>query len=294
MKKATDICLECKEKLTLSKTTDLLTCKNKKCKKEYTRANYTNLVSQKNKDESAARELERLLDDEQFIFDTPSRTFIIGDLVNHYSGQELKILDSHQNKFYLLEKDSNKRWVRWHEIFLSSTVTCPILFNKRSESIDKRIQFSNRRIEGLLHYFFNGKINMNPPYQRGFVWEEEHKTKLIEAIFRGTDIGKVVIIRLPYKQDSYLYEILDGKQRLSTIVQFVEDRFQYQGYYFSQLQERDKSEFLSKIVSVGETDEGFTEDDKVRYFLSVNDTGVPQDPKLLESLRERLKSTATD
>jgi uncharacterized protein with ParB-like and HNH nuclease domain len=45
---------------------------------------------------------------------------------------------------------------------------------------------------------------MNPEYQRGFVWKEEHKLKLIDSIFNGIEIGKMVFVRLPWKENSYL------------------------------------------------------------------------------------------
>lgn len=283
-------CLLCDTKLTKNRSTNVLICKNKSCNTTYTEEQYKIIADQKRKDHLLQRELEKLIEDEKYINSDIHKTFDIDDLVNTSYSQNLKILDSYESKFYLLQSESGDlSWQRWHNLYKSDLAKCPVVFNKRSENIYKRVQFSNRILDGVLHYYYSSRLNMSPDYQRGFVWKDEHKVKLIESIFYGNDIGKMVFIRLPYQEHSYLYEILDGKQRLSTIIEFVEDRFKYKGYYYSQLQDRDKQEFLNAIIAVGETDEGFTENDKIRYFLAVNDTGVPQDQSLIAKLKKELK-----
>ena len=48
-------------------------------------------------------------------------------------------------------------------------------------------------------------------------------------------------------------EIIDGKQRLSTLVEFYENRFQYEGKYFTDLGFEDRHQFTSFNIVFGET-----------------------------------------
>jgi len=61
----------------------------------------------------------------------------------------------------------------------------------------------------------------------------EDEQKLIESVFNRVDIGKFVFIHLGYHSD-IMYEILDGKQRLTALYRFYTDQFTYNGYYYSE------------------------------------------------------------
>jgi len=69
--------------------------------------------------------------------------------------------------------------------------------------------------------------DVNPPYQRGFVWPVEYRINLLEAIVAGSPINAMHIVRkgavgtTAYKENW----VLDGKQRLSTIVSFAKNQF---------------------------------------------------------------------
>lgn len=72
-------------------------------------------------------------------------------------------------------------------------------------------------------------IVKDPPYQRnGDVWSLEKKQLLIDSIINRYDIPKLYFHR--YERDEArktgkLYAVIDGRQRLETIVKFIEDEF---------------------------------------------------------------------
>lgn len=74
-------------------------------------------------------------------------------------------------------------------------------------------------------------INVEPWYQRrGDVWTREKKQLLIDSILNEFDIPKLYFHDLskvnPEPDDSqYDYAIIDGRQRLETIWEFMDDRF---------------------------------------------------------------------
>ena len=159
-----------------------------------------------------------------------------------------------------------------------------------SRNQDVRIYFNNFNISSLLSMYYHFGINMSPDYQRGYVWEQSDKELLINSIFNNIDIGKFALIHLDDKkwlETGKGYEILDGKQRLSTLIEFYENRFPYKGVYYNDLSVRDKATFKNHNVAIGEVKDA---DKKaiLKYFLMLNRTGKSMDKSQLDKVETML------
>lgn len=64
------------------------------------------------------------------------------------------------------------------------------------------------------------KINIRPDYQRSFVWGKSNKGSYVDTIVRD-EYSPEVIFAVPHDEPSYEREVLDGQQRLTTILQFM-------------------------------------------------------------------------
>jgi Protein of unknown function DUF262 len=64
-----------------------------------------------------------------------------------------------------------------------------------------------------------GEINIAPEYQRHFVWDKERESELIESIFLGIPVPSLYMAA---NKDG-TWEVVDGVQRLSTLVHFCGD-----------------------------------------------------------------------
>jgi hypothetical protein len=165
-------------------------------------------------------------------------------------------------------------------------------FKNNDFDIHHKFSFQNRQISGLLLMHYRWGINFNPVYQRPLIWSMEDKCKLIESMFNNADIGKFALIKLPYQEGrNYGYDCLDGKQRLCTLMEFFEDRFTYEGYYFSEMSRGDKRHLDDYPILYAEAS-GLTRKEIYAYFLLLNVAGVPQSEehlKLVKSLFDREK-----
>lgn len=74
----------------------------------------------------------------------------------------------------------------------------------------------------------NGKINFDHIIQRSYCWERARKSALIESMILGFPIPNVFAKRIDDgtgKRGGNIYYIMDGKQRLSTVKEFLNDEF---------------------------------------------------------------------
>jgi len=67
-----------------------------------------------------------------------------------------------------------------------------------------------------------GKYNFNPPYQRRSLWTDEKKSFLIDSILKNYPIPPIFLHqKIDDKTGKTKYDIIDGKQRLTAIVEFI-------------------------------------------------------------------------
>lgn len=87
------------------------------------------------------------------------------------------------------------------------------------------IVWSAKQVSGMVK---NGKIDFTHIVQRSFVWERARKSSLIESMILGYPIPHIYAKRLEDgtgKRGGNTYFIMDGKQRLSTVKEFLNDEF---------------------------------------------------------------------
>lgn len=81
---------------------------------------------------------------------------------------------------------------------------------------------SEMKVDQLVNYLNEAKINLSPAFQRGHVWKPATRRKLVRNIVQGRPIPAIFL----YKEASgskYSYNILDGKQRLESLILFIGD-----------------------------------------------------------------------
>lgn len=144
-------------------------------------------------------------------------------------------------------------------------------------------------IEGLLQGAIRRGFHTDKTYQREYVWTDKDRSRLLDSAFRGLSIGSFIFISNRKKND-FAYEVLDGQQRLTTLIDFFFGKFTYRGKYWHQLSAKDRNQFNNVRVSWIEM-EGSTLSQRMKaeIFLIVNDSGVPQTAEHLQKVLEFLK-----
>lgn len=157
-------------------------------------------------------------------------------------------------------------------------------YNRKSTSIT---------ISNFFEQYQLGKYRLDPPYQRDFnVWNGEQKSFLIDTILKNFPIPPI-FLEQKINSDTGVttYDVIDGKQRLSTIVDFINNKVsipmsygsdiygnvELNGLFFNQIKEKAKiDDDIKAIVS-----------DFWAYSLSVEYIENP-DVKIVDNIFDRL------
>lgn len=69
----------------------------------------------------------------------------------------------------------------------------------------------------------SGRLNLSPDYQRNNIWKIDKQTAFIESLFMGIIIPPIYVVEIPGSNmlEESSYEVVDGKQRLTTIKNFL-------------------------------------------------------------------------
>ncbi|MFC1591243.1 DUF262 domain-containing protein [Thermodesulfobacteriota bacterium] len=79
-------------------------------------------------------------------------------------------------------------------------------------------------ISWFLDCYRNGQLDLNPSYQRRSVWTLKDKRSFIDTIFRGYPCPAIFLHKDINDEGKQLYHVVDGKQRLETVIGFVNNK----------------------------------------------------------------------
>lgn len=98
-----------------------------------------------------------------------------------------------------------------------------------------------------------GGIDLDPPYQRRSVWNQSFRDYFVDTILLNLPVPAVFLFEEIGETGSLSYAVVDGKQRLSTVFDFIDDGFpvsedskveRLRGSYFSEFSPEDKKELI--------------------------------------------------
>ncbi len=227
----------------------------------------------------------------------PTRFFEVGQEIVYGGHRNCHVVDIIDNGMgYVLHYDYiDDRQQRPHKVGYTSTTWLNVFpmspFHREfSQEDDLRIVFLNADISSLLSYVYTFGVDFDPPYQRELVWTHEKKIALLDSIFSNVDIGKFTLNSLGFSEERIfkLYQIIDGKQRLTTLCEFYEGRLAYRGKFYHEMTFADRMHFDNFPVVRAEL-RNATEQQVLKLFVRLNTTGTPMDQKHLERVKAMIE-----
>ncbi len=78
-------------------------------------------------------------------------------------------------------------------------------------------EYLDKSVEDLGYNYRCGKLILQPDFQRQYVWDDKAATLFIDSLIRGIPIPNIFCC----KTKDGKYEVIDGQQRLTTVLSFV-------------------------------------------------------------------------
>ena len=104
-----------------------------------------------------------------------------------------------------------------------------------------------------------GRLELRPDFQRLAVWSSPARIMLMDTILRGIPMPKIFLAST-IRDDSTYRVVIDGQQRISAILDFLQDRYSMdkpyagdnEGKKFSELDRETQNQFLSYQIDFNE------------------------------------------
>ena len=130
--------------------------------------------------------------------------------------------------------------------------------------------------------------------QRDFCWTLEQKQEYILSRLKRIAVTKISIVLDDDDPKNVVMQVIDGKQRLSTLIDFYKGGFSisYQGgeYFFNDLDSVLKSHITSYDLTYDvayDYDNGkITDQQKIDWFMIINYTGTPQEKSHFDKINK--------
>ncbi|MBD1849373.1 DUF262 domain-containing protein [Leptolyngbya sp. FACHB-711] len=132
-------------------------------------------------------------------------------------------------------------------------------------------------ISTLRDKYDRGQINVQPHYQREYVWDQkpELPSRLIESLLLQIPIPPLYFVRL----ETGKIEVVDGQQRLTTLIRFVTNQFKLKklqklsslnGKLFQDLSEQEQEKIVDAPIRSIVIDAGTNQDLRYEIFERLN------------------------
>lgn len=138
-------------------------------------------------------------------------------------------------------------------------------------------------VNDFLEWYERKQLVLSPKFQRRSVWKDVAKSFLMDSIIREKPLPKIFIRQITdIRTRTTIREVVDGQQRLRTIIDFINDGFkikrvhnqEYGEKYFSQLDEEAQSVILTYKFSV-DTLIGVEDSEIMDIFARLNTYTTP-------------------
>jgi 5-methylcytosine-specific restriction endonuclease McrA len=140
--------------------------------------------------------------------------------------------------------------------------------------------FTYNELEGKGLHGLNGKLVIQPEYQRNYIYADGKKdVAVIESLLKGYPLGLIYFNKAKKIPNSNVeFEVLDGQQRITSVGRYVTGKFAVKDangmeQYFSGLSKDLQDKIMNSALLIYEC-EG-TESEIKEWFKTINIAGVP-------------------
>lgn len=123
---------------------------------------------------------------------------------------------------------------------------------------------------------YDGKLDIRPPYQREFIYNENEQQAVITTVLRGYPLNVMYWVRRSDDAECP-YEVMDGQQRTLSLCEYVAGKFSYDFKNFFNLPEDIQRKILDYRLTIYVCEGDAS--DKLEWFKTINIAGKELKPQ---------------
>jgi len=132
----------------------------------------------------------------------------------------------------------------------------------------------SRRLHEIVTDIRKKKLVTGPFFQRKIVWRGIHKIDFIQTILLGYPFPEIFIAKADFDVEKMESRdcVVDGQQRLNSIIDFIDNKFEVNGHKYSELSNQEKEDFLKYEIATIELDINYEDKVIIEIFKRLNRT----------------------
>ena len=132
----------------------------------------------------------------------------------------------------------------------------------------------SRQLVDLVSEVKRNKLILSPPFQRNLVWRTIHKIDFIKTILLGYPFPQIFLAKgeLNVEELSTTSVVVDGQQRMNSILEFIENEYPVDCKYYRDLSKQDRDDFLKYEIALIELDMEADDSNIIEIFQRLNRT----------------------
>lgn len=134
------------------------------------------------------------------------------------------------------------------------------------------------------------RCDMNPFYQRNYIWTKKQKIAFLEYQLKGGFSGRDIFLNCPtwlsFKDSGNIIQLVDGKQRINAVLEFLDDKIPAFGLKFSEFEDELHSMDPNFVFHINNLK---TEKEVVEWYVGFNTGGSIHTAKDLKPALDYLK-----
>ncbi len=146
------------------------------------------------------------------------------------------------------------------------------------------------RIKNVIEdYKQNYHLNMNPDFQRGHVWTKEQQIAYVEYLLKGGASGKDFYFNSSdWMQGEFKAEmvIMDGLQRITAIIAFIDNEIPAFGLYHNQYEDRMRMADVYLNININDLK---TRKEVLKWYIEMNTGGTPHNSEEINRVKKLLE-----
>ena len=135
-------------------------------------------------------------------------------------------------------------------------------------------------IDSYIEYY---DLDLSPEFQRKYKWPLSMQRDYIENMLKGSVTGRDIYFNCPsfntYEAESAMV-LVDGQQRLKSLLRFIDNRFKILGKYY----QKDISRIMH-VRFIFHIHDLKTRDEEIDWYVMLNNTGMSHTKEEIEHVK---------